>query len=164
MFFQAAVMLPQFSLRKMTTSFTEKLCGFLKLLNLKGLTFSWNPWRGELLDLKMAAIFYLRQFWSWEFVPENRHLSLPKLAWQTACSLFKKPNFRTTSPMDAPMQSCFKDWLTVIGTIARMDITPRKTNIVNPNMEVDGRCFSFSNRSCSGSMLVFGGIFYIVSD
>ena len=60
-----------------------------------------------------------------------------------ACS--KSPNFRTTSPMDAPRRSCFKDWLTVIGTIARRDITPRKTNIVNPKMEVDGRCFSFSN-------------------
>ena len=76
-----------------------------------------------------------------------------------ACS--KSPNFRTTSPMDAPRQSCFKDWLTVIGTIARMDITPRKTNIVNPKMEVDGRCFSFSN----GVILqvkqpsVFGGTF-----
>ena len=29
----------------------------------------------------------------------------------------------------------------MIGTIARMDITPRKTIIVNPEMEVDGTYF-----------------------
>ena len=29
----------------------------------------------------------------------------------------------------------------MLGTIARMDITPRKTIIVNPKMEVDGTYF-----------------------
>ena len=61
-FFKAAVILPQFSLRKMTTSFTQKTRWISEAFKFKRLTFSWNSWRGELLDPVMAAIFFRSSF------------------------------------------------------------------------------------------------------
>ena len=106
----------------------------------------------------MAATF----FWAvlkLRICPWKQTSFSPNMAWQTWQPVQKAKLSDDFFSMDAPMQSCFKDWLAVIGTIARMDITPRKTNIANPKMEVDGRCFSFSNGVILqlNQSFVFGG-------